>query len=152
MTCAHVVKKTTRAICPKPPYKDYPVKIVVTDAHKDLAILEVVGAHHDVELLPAGPDSVRQSASVRVLGFPNYVPGHDCAVRSGGVTAITVISGNKRILIDANIISGNSGGPVLDLNNCVIGVAAKGAVSQTAATATDKHEVIPIEDLLKMKP
>ena len=68
-----------------------------------------------------------------------------------------MVSGFRRILVDANIIIGNSGGPVLDANNRVIGVAAKGAASEADAEQTDKHEVIPIDALnhlngVKLRP
>jgi len=62
-----------------------------------------------------------------------------------------VLCGRARILIDASIIEGNSGGPVLDENNRVIGVAAKGASSVSSAPLTDKHEVIPIGALKLLK-
>ena len=93
-----------------------------------------------------------QLAPVRLLGFPNYALGHVCGVRSGKVTNTLMLSGRERILIDASIIAGNSGGPVLDENNRVIGVAAKGASLASQAALIEKHEVIPISALKMLKP
>jgi len=125
VTCAHVISTGVRVVSPKHPFNEYSVKLVAVDEHLDLAVLEMLG-HHDVELEAADDAPVAQLTPIRLLGFPNYAPGHDCAVRSGQVTNTQTLSGRTRILIDASIIEGNSGGPVLDNHNRVIGVAAKG--------------------------
>ncbi|MFY9727430.1 MAG: trypsin-like peptidase domain-containing protein [Bryobacteraceae bacterium] len=157
VTCAHVLRPQTRAIRAQESHIEYPVRIVATDEYLDLAVLEVPGVHHDIELPPGDPTTLRQSQPIRLLGFPNYAPGNQCALRNGEVTAFRMVSGFRRILVDANIIIGNSGGPVLDANNRVIGVAAKGAASEADAEQTDKHEVIPIDALnhlngVKLRP
>jgi RNA-directed DNA polymerase len=151
VTCAHVLRPQTRAIRAHEPTKSYPVKVIAQDEHLDLAVLEIPGVHHDIELPCGDPAALRQSQAIRVLGFPNYAPGNQCAVRNGEVTAFRTASAIRRILVDANIIAGNSGGPVLDAKNRVIGVAAKGAATEDGAAETDKHEVIPIDALKHLK-
>jgi RNA-directed DNA polymerase len=151
VTCAHVLRKQIQAVRPEEPHKSHPVKVLAMDEDLDLAVLEIPGIHHDIELSMGDPSGLRQSAPIRVLGFPNYAPGNQCALRNGEVTAFQVVSTIRRILVDANIISGNSGGPVLDAKNRVVGVAAKGAPSETEAAMTDKHEVIPIDALKFLK-
>lgn len=147
ITCAHVVRPETRAIRAHEPTKQYPIRVVAKDEFLDLAVLDIPGVHHDIELPSGDPATLHQSQAIRVLGFPNYAPGNQCAVRNGEITAFRTVSAIRRILVDANIIVGNSGGPVVDQSNRVIGVAAKGAASETDATLTDKHEVIPIDAL-----
>lgn len=151
VTCAHVLRPDTHAVRPQESHAQYPIKIVAVDEALDLAVLEVQGAHHDIELPPGDPMALRQSEPIQLLGFPNYAPGSQCALRNGEVTAFRTVSGIRRILIDANIISGNSGGPVLDAMHKVVGVAAKGAAAESEATLTDKHEVIPIDALTHLK-
>jgi RNA-directed DNA polymerase len=151
VTCAHVLRPQTRAIRANEPHKDYAVKVIAQDEFLDLAVLEIPGVHHDIELPCGDPTALRQSQAIRLLGFPNYAPGNQCAIRNGEVTAFRTVSAIRRILVDANIIAGNSGGPVVDAKNRVIGVAAKGATSEAAAAQTDKHEVIPIDALKHLK-
>jgi S1-C subfamily serine protease len=63
------------------------------------------------------------------------------------VTGFRMRSGIRRILVDAHIISGNSGGPVLDKDNRVIGIAVTGADNERDAPDTENHGVIPIDAL-----
>jgi RNA-directed DNA polymerase len=151
VTCAHVLRAQTRAIRAQQPTNEYPVRVLAKDDTLDLAVLEIPGVHHDVELPIGDPTTLRQSQAIRLLGFPNYAPGHHCAVRNGEVTAFRTVSAIRRILVDANIIAGNSGGPVVDEKNRVIGVAVRGAATEADATQTDKHEVIPIDALKHLK-
>jgi predicted TIM-barrel fold metal-dependent hydrolase len=55
--------------------------------------------------------------------------------------------GQERILISPAIVGGNSGGPVLDSRNRVIGLAATGADKFENITKTVDYGVIPIESL-----
>ncbi len=55
--------------------------------------------------------------------------------------------GQNRILISPPIVSGNSGGPVLDSRNRVIGIAATGADKFENTTKTVDYGVIPAESL-----
>jgi RNA-directed DNA polymerase len=151
VTCAHVLHPETRAVRAHEPTKAYPVNVVAQDEYLDLAVLDIPGVHHDIELPCGDPAALRQSQAIRVLGFPNYAPGNQCSIRNGEVTAFRISSAIRRILVDAHIIAGNSGGPVLDARNRVIGVAAKGAASEDEAAETDKHEVIPIDALKHLK-
>lgn len=150
ITCAHVLVPNIRAVSPTAPFPSYPVKVLLRDDDLDLAVLDMLG-HHDIELEAASDAPLPQLTPIRLLGFPNYAPGHECAIKSGAVVNTIVLCGRARILIDASIIEGNSGGPVLDENNRVIGVAAKGASSVSSAPLTDKHEVIPIGALKLLK-
>jgi S1-C subfamily serine protease len=152
VTCAHVLTPGLKAFRAGKPHEQYKTKVLAKDNDVDLAILEVLGVHHDIELLSGDPALVQQSAPIRLLGFPNYAPGQECSIRSGEVIAFRPVHGVKRLLIDANIITGNSGGPVLDKDNRVIGVAAKGSSTETEAGVTDKHEVIPIDALKYLQP
>jgi RNA-directed DNA polymerase len=152
VTCAHVLKPGLKAFRAGEPHRQYDTKLLAKDDDIDLAILDVSGIHHDIELIAGEPAFLQQSEPIRLLGFPNYAPGHECSLRNGEVIAFRPASGIRRIIIDANIITGNSGGPVLDKENRVIGVAAKGASAEPQAAGTDKHEVIPIDALKHLQP
>lgn len=53
----------------------------------------------------------------------------------------------RRILTNAAIVKGNSGGPVFDCNSNVIGIAVTGSDSLTTAQDTENHGIIPVEAL-----
>jgi hypothetical protein len=56
------------------------------------------------------------------------------------------------MLIEPPIVYGNSGGPVLNHENKVVGIAAKGPPSLADAQRTEKFEVIPLSTLLTVCP
>ena len=55
--------------------------------------------------------------------------------------------GVRRLLVNAAIVSGNSGGPVLSTNNKVVGIAVTGADCTENVGSTENHGVIPIDAL-----
>ena len=131
--------------------KKYKIELVDQHEHVDLAVVKVVDSPHDIELRRGSANDLQQQDSIKLYGFPNYAPGNQCAIRSGHVTDFQIVSAIRKILIDTSIIAGNSGGPVLDSQNRVIGVAAKGADSENNASTTNRHEVIPIDALKHLK-
>ena len=62
-----------------------------------------------------------------MIGFPAYKIGQSPYLADGKVAAIYTQSGVKKFEIDILIRERNSGGPVLNSNLDVIGIAAEGA-------------------------
>lgn len=60
-----------------------------------------------------------------------------------------VIDGIERYKIDCTIVTGNSGGPVVDEQDRVIGIAVKGNESFSSESASGENLVIPISLLHK---
>ena len=60
------------------------------------------------------------------------------------------------MLTNASIVAGTSGGPVLNSNSEVIGIAVTGSDFQETADQTEKHGIIPIDAInflqQKLKP
>jgi RNA-directed DNA polymerase len=146
VTCAHVVVPEMYAIHPRASHIKYPVSVISKNDHVDLALLKIP-YEHDISLSIGDPKSLEVLDAITVLGFPNYALGQPCSVNPGQVTSFRMTSGINRVLVSARIVQGNSGGPVLDRNNRVIGVAVTGSESQAAADLTEKHGVIPIDAL-----
>ncbi len=69
-------------------------------------------------------------SKVCVVGFPNHHIYDTVAFRHGQVVQKRTYLGNKdfvdHLIVDADIVKGNSGGPILDAASRVIGVAVKG--------------------------
>ncbi len=146
VTCEHVLGPSTHAYKPNDSSHKYPVSVRALDKAIDLAILKV-----DVQLgdsLPMGSaDSLKQLDHLAITGFPNYRLGDTGVIVPGLVIGFRMVSGIRRILTNAPIIAGNSGGPVLDKRNKVVGVAVTGAESMEQAHETDNHGIIPIDAL-----
>lgn len=82
-----------------------------------------------------------------MLGYPEYRLGNSIRVDSGKVGGIRydkLIEKNE--LMGTFIYGGNSGGPIINTNNEVIGIAAKGLTS----SGTVPSEFIPIKYVIDM--
>lgn len=150
VTCAHVVYPETEAFRPDEVAKRYPITVLATEPTIDLAIIKPP-VPLEVELSRGDVTRLKEAESVWVYGFPNYNYGDMGLLNKGAVTGFRPKSAIRRILVDAHIIAGNSGGPVLDKSNRVIGVAVTGADSFVNASTTENHGVIPIDALQHLK-
>ena len=143
VTCAHSVAPATVAFRSSEPTKRYPVEVVAKNDALDLAILRIPEA-------PAGldagdPGALRQMDHLLVAGHPNYRLGDTPVVVPGLVVGFRPVSGIRRILTNAAIVAGCSGGPAIGADGRVVGVAVTGADSFTRASETEDHGVIPID-------
>lgn len=84
---------------------------------------------------------------VAVAGFPNYRLGDSGSIVPGRVVGFRPVSAIRRALLSCPIVFGMSGGPVLDGDNKVVGVAVTGAPTMEESTKTENHGVIPITAL-----
>ncbi|MDM3872025.1 trypsin-like peptidase domain-containing protein [Porticoccus sp. W117] len=88
--------------------------LVKISKEHDLALLKVSG-YHTPFLTPANYPLPSQSQPVFAIGSPKGV--------TDSITAGKVMSIRKnRIMVDAKILSGNSGGPLIDDNGYLLGV------------------------------
>jgi hypothetical protein len=146
ITCQHVLGPKTEAFLPPDITTKYTVEVIAQDTDLDLAILRITGSGY--EALRAGTtDDLVQMDDVVLAGFPNYRIGDSLNIKLGRVVGFRPVTGIRRILIDAAIVAGNSGGPVLNRRNEVIGVAVTGAEIEAMTAETENHGVIPINAL-----
>lgn len=97
-----------------------PARVVATRRDDDLALLSVDGTQVGVELATASL-SVRQT--VFALGYP--IDGSRTTPQSSrGIVSGQLDDG--RLQLDMSLNPGNSGGPVIDENNRVVGVVSMG--------------------------
>jgi len=156
VTCEHVVCEHVigeRSPCTKmmafratDTQKRHPVRVVHSNRDVDLAVIDL-GTTDDAGLHAAGTQDLAQTDRLWVAGFPNYRLGDSGSVAPGVVTAFRTVSAIRRILTDALIIAGNSGGPGITRDGKVIGVAVTGADCSEASRTTENYGLIPIDAL-----
>jgi len=153
VTCAHVLGPKTKAFRHDNITVTYELEVVATNETIDLAILRFKTPPARLSTLKRGKsDLVEHLDEVFVWGFPNYRHGDSSIVSYGRVAGFRVVSTIKRIIVNAPIVEGSSGGPVLNKQGEVIGVAVTGAPSMKKAHETEDHGAIAIsaiEHLLK---
>jgi RNA-directed DNA polymerase len=147
VTCAHVLGREHEVYNPANPLRTYAATVKRSDLDIDLAILRIERAGGTKELKIGDSNKPKTQDPVTLLGFPEHHKGDDGVVVRGQVTGRRVRLGQNRILISPAIVSGNSGGPVLDSRNRVIGIAATGADKFETITQTVDYGVIPVESL-----
>ncbi len=151
VTCAHVVHDSeTEAFQVTNLNARFKVTVLAKNDDLDLAVLEI-DHNSPIELAAANPGEVKPLDAVTVLGFPNYNVGDGVLIHRGHVTGFRPRHGIRRVLVNASIVQGNSGGPVLDQYNRVIGVAVTGASDEANAHLTENHGVIPVDAFSHLK-
>ncbi|MDB5049131.1 MAG: serine protease [Fibrobacteres bacterium] len=121
--------------------------LVKSNATIDLAILKADGFELGTGLEIGSSDNLKIMDHIASIGFPNYRYGDTGVFSPGLVVGFRPVSGIRRILVNTPLISGNSGGPVVDRFGKVIGVVVTGADRMENANGTENHGVIPIEAL-----
>ena len=150
VTCEHVLTPNMQCFNPQKIDKRYDIEVVAKNADIDLAILRIDDLVSDLNLnglIKGTADNISQMDHIAVVGFPNYSLGDTGILSPGLVIGFRPRHGIRRLLINASIVSGNSGGPVIDSENRVIGVAVTGSDCTENADTTENHGVIPIDAL-----
>jgi S1-C subfamily serine protease len=151
VTCYHVLRTRTKLFRANNPEKSYNIEVIASDKDLDIAVLSTDGPTGP-ELLPEEGDLPRPDDWIMLAGYPSYSAHTTGVIRRGRVTGYYRFFGIDRMLIDPPIVYGNSGGPVLNWSNKVVGIAAKGPPSLADAQRTEKFEVIPISILRSLRP
>lgn len=125
---------------------------------KDLALLRINRATDKRKsLVLSAPKESYVGNSVYAVGYPgvadnvhdslSYYSIEDATVTSGSMSRLLTESGTGRMLIqmDAEINSGNSGGPLVDKDGYVIGVNVEGVMTTVVGVAGDKLGVSQVK-------
>ena len=124
----------------------YPVRVLRSHEIVDLAIIEIQGAPIDaslpIDLLEQGA-----GAHIAVCGFPNYRLGDTGVVAPGVVVGTRQRSGIRRLMTNATIVAGMSGGPVLGQTGGVVGICVTGSRFFQQAQETEDHSIVPVAAL-----
>jgi hypothetical protein len=147
ISCAHTIRPHLEAFRPNRPEKRFSVSVLRSNETLDLAVISIQGADIGPTLDRGNSDGLALMDHVTVAGFPNYRIGDSGHVAPGIITGFRPVSGIHRMLTNALIVSGTSGGPVLSRDGKVIGVAVTGADQIISAPQTENHGIIPIDAL-----
>jgi len=177
VTCDHVLQKNKTIdnhdiywlVDPDEPTKNfaltvrnkvgYPVDLAILDLQDStLSPITKPGFLPLKSLKPYTPPNSLDK--ITVVGVPNANLGQSLSIKSGAVnSSISVIEGQidsqavkssiKRFNVSAPIIQGNSGGPVLDGNGFVLGIAVSGNNDGNKTDLTEFHSFIPVDALFK---
>jgi S1-C subfamily serine protease len=120
VTNAHVVTACARVAL----LDGTPLRVVASDAQRDLALLRAERSF-PMALPLRGEAPAELGETVLILGFPfGQSLGTGLTVTNGIVTGMTGLGGDRRrFQTNAAIQPGSSGGPVLDAQGRVIGIA-----------------------------
>ncbi|MFN3315651.1 MAG: S1C family serine protease, partial [Raineya sp.] len=124
-------------------------RVLKEDADLDYVIFETNA--QNVTFLPLAPQIPRKGQDIFVIGNPQ---GFEFSVTKGIVSGIrnydrnvgTASEGDDYIQIDAPISSGNSGGPVLNMNGEVVGIATM-VVNGRSGVAQNLNLAVNIQKL-----
>lgn len=150
VTCAHVVLDGEGRRHPDlityrtdRPTEKLTIRDIAASAPLDLAVFQVP-AEKGGGLTMSEVEDVPLNAHIAVCGFPNHRPGDTCSLSPGVVTAHRMKSGVRRLLTNAGIVAGMSGGPAVGRGGEVVGVCANGAEYIQDARDTEDQSIIPI--------
>ena len=126
---------------PHHPNLRYPVSIAKFCKQRDLVVLDHAVPKGQFLNLETAVRTTRTGDLVRILGFPSFGPGSSLQVRDGKIVAHQTKSAVKQLVVDGKINQGNSGGPIVDQNDRVVGVAHKGGPSEAIDIAIAIREL-----------
>ena len=151
LTASHCVAKKTWASRPEIDNKRHPVTITKIDEVRDVAELSI-DARVTVVLKLGEDSSLSVGTPIILLGFPNYHGGDSVSIRRGSITQSRFYIKIPHFLIDADVVKGNSGGPVLGVQNRVVGIAVKGLGTPGIFSQEDQlSSFVPISSLKYLK-
>ena len=153
MTAAHVLDDFMYASRPSVSVERHLAQELWRDEDLDIAIC-TIGQPLPIYLpLSAAGHNHSLGSEACVVGFPNYHLLDTVAFRKGRIVQKRTYPGKEEmvdhLIVDADIVKGNSGGPVLDISNRVIGVAVKGLDIPGKLGDNDQlSSYVPIDQLL----
>src|SRR5690348_9146926 len=149
LTAAHVLASGTRAACPALSVGDVAVREERKDDHVDVARLSIE-CTIPVRLKIGRSDNVSIGDPVKLLGYPLHRAGGSVNFEEGRVTNFSQWHNVPHLIVSCSVIRGNSGGPVLNAKNEVIGIAVKGQGTPKRFDNDDElSRVVPIEYALR---
>lgn len=123
-------------------YLKLPASLIQSSENPDLALLRIDNAPGKIQILKLTPESLEYGSRVKIVGHPytndewSIVDGH--ASRNNSQNDHHRVHDPYHLQIDANVGTGNSGGPVINDQNQVVGVmhSSSGVINAGDVNAT----------------
>ncbi|WP_045004209.1 reverse transcriptase domain-containing protein [Bradyrhizobium sp. LTSP857] len=112
--------------------------------YRDLMILEHNVPATDYLSLSAATSPERRNAPIVALGFPSFNAGDELGTRSGLVVGNATRHGVKMLEVSALLLSGISGGPIVNDRAQVVAVAHKGGYEENKQLGVIVSELIAL--------
>ncbi|MEA5502080.1 reverse transcriptase domain-containing protein [Halotia wernerae UHCC 0503] len=143
VTAAHCVEGVAEVYLyhPSKPANKFKVTIQKIDKHIDLAKLENTIPSYEYYELERSNFVIGNGNKVTALGYPDFGPGDKLNIRTGTVSSLPIKSDVHRIEVTQRLSPGMSGGPLLDIENRVVGVIHKGGALEERDLATYINEI-----------
>lgn len=149
LTAAHALTGDSKATCLPLATLDANVEEIAREDHVDVAACRP-NASLPVQFRAPAALNLKKGDSVKVLGFPLHNRGNKLSTHEGRITQFSTWHGVSHVIVDCPIIKGNSGGPVLNEANEVIGIAVKGqGIPKRFASDDELSRFVPIDVALK---
>lgn len=150
VSCEHVIRDDSVVSHASDLSKKYKIKIERKDVNFDLVIFScdapILG-----KLVPS-KQGMKEGSKIMVSGYPRYKLGNPLWITDGKVNGFAPQNGVMRALISGtNIISGMSGGAIMNENYEVLGIGVRGAPGHDEGSDTARHEVILLSTLSELK-
>jgi S1-C subfamily serine protease len=136
VTCAHVVSEkgnvfeNLEAFKHSDPTNKYKLNVERVCAHRDVAICSIVieeGSKQIEHFIERSTRHLEMQEDVKLLGFPAYAPGHGHFMVDSKVAKFYTQGAVSKFEISSQIREGNSGGPIINEDSEVVGIALEGA-------------------------
>jgi len=152
LTCAHCIGPETFLVDPADHKKRYLLAELGRDEKCDVALLHVPHGEIKLTALPFALGHSDIDSIVTVVGFPDFAPGASVSIVRGRKTSEQFRFGYPVFMVDCSIYSGNSGGPVFNEKNQVIGIAARGSKPHATDRGDQMSWVIPLSSVAAFLP
>jgi RNA-directed DNA polymerase len=153
VTAAHVIAPDVEASSPTLQISGVPVKALTKDDHVDVANV-YVNSHLPVQLRIGSSADLRIGDRIKILGFPLHRVGGAVNIQNGTITSYSPWFGVPHFVVDGQIVHGNSGGPILNERNEVVGIAVRGqGIPGRVGNGDELSRFVPIDAALpRLRP
>ncbi len=136
VTCAHVVLDEKNRVLKeisacKPGLSEQAVEVLSFCRDRDIAICRRAGYEETDSKVELETNAINIGDSVTLIGYPGYGPGDSHYMVDTSVASLYVKGAANHFEIGTQIREGNSGGPVVDENSRLVGMALSGATKST---------------------
>jgi S1-C subfamily serine protease len=131
---------------PSKPSNKFPAYVKHRCPNRDLAVLDHAIPSNEFYELETAAKAAATGEATTAIGYPGYGPGDRLNIRPGAVTSLPTKSAVKMVEVQQMLTPGMSGGPLLDVDDRVVGVVHKGGHDhgrQLAIAISELHAWLP---------